>query len=173
MSNQSRIKILLVGEPATGKTSVAQKFTMNSFNDKYLATILMDFYAKEADGVVLDIWDLSGHPEFFDDRGKFYKDSQVIIFVFDLTSRRTFDSLDMWLNEANIWISKSECAAEKRPFFVLCGNKLDLAAFRVVPTNEAEYWARSRNIEYFEVSAMEGENLGKMFENCSNKFRQL
>jgi len=171
MFHESRIKIVIVGEPASGKTSVSQKYAMNTFSDKYSATILMDFYAKDVDGMVLDLWDLSGHPEFFDDRGKLYEGSQVIIFVFDLTSRRTFDSLDMWLNEANIWINKTENTAEKKPFFVLCGNKLDLVSYRVVPTNEAEYWARSRNIEYFEVSALEGENLTKMFESCANKFK--
>jgi small GTP-binding protein len=171
MTQESRIKIVLIGEPAVGKTSVLQKYSMNMFNDKYSATILMDFYAKEIDGMMLDLWDLSGHPEFFEEREKFYEKSQVIIFVFDLTSRRTFDSLDMWLNEVNLYINNQDTENQQKPFFVLCGNKRDLSKYRVVPKNEAKYWARSRNIEYFEVSALEGRKLDKMFQRCSNKFR--
>lgn len=162
----SRIKVVLVGEAAVGKTSVLRKYTMNSYNDRYMATISMDFYAKEIDGIILDFWDLSGHPEFFDERAEFYKGVHVLILVFDITSRRTFDSLDMWLNEINV-------LNQDKPYIFLCGNKIDLATKRVIPKNEAEYWARSRNIEYFEVSALEGENLSTMFEACANKFREV
>jgi small GTP-binding protein len=160
----SRIKVLFVGEPAVGKTSILRKYSMNSFADQYSATISMDFYAKELDNLLLDLWDLSGHPEFFEDRQRLYQGTQVLVLVYDITSRRTFDSLDMWLNEANVFI-------KVKPFTVLCGNKTDLPNYRVVPKNEAEYWARSRNIEYFEVSALEGENLGSLFQSCADRFK--
>lgn len=158
-TDTSRKKIVLIGEPAVGKTSVARRFAMNVFSDQYQATISMDFYAKDLDGIVLDIWDLSGHPEFLDQREKYYKNTEVLILVFDITSRRTFDSLDMWLNEANIFI-------EERPIVFLCGNKIDMVATRAIPENEAKYWSMVRNMTYFEVSAYDGQGVDMMFSSC-------
>jgi small GTP-binding protein len=162
----SRIRILLTGEPGVGKTSIARKYTMNIFEDRYLATISMDFYARDLDGIILDIWDLSGHPEFFEYRSELYKNADVLILVYDITSRRTFDSLDMWLNEATVFNSE-------KPVTFLCGNKIDLKEYRVVPINEARYWAKSRNIKYFEVSALDGDNLDTVFNKCGSKFRSF
>lgn len=162
----SRVKVVLVGEPAVGKTSIVRKYTMNTFSDKYLPTIVMDFYARDIDGLVLDMWDLSGHPEFFDERGKYYEGTQALILVFDISSRRTFDSLDMWVNESNVF-------SKEKPFVILCANKIDLVNQRTVPKNEAEYWALSRNMKYYEVSALEGESINIMFEYCASEYKSL
>ena len=155
----SRKKVVLVGEPAVGKTSVARRFAMNVFSDRYSATISMDFYAKDLDGIVLDIWDLSGHPEFFDERCNFYKATEILILVFDITSRRTFDCLDMWLNE-------SKASVQEETQVYLCANKIDLVTQRAIPENEAKYWAMVRNIKYFEVSAHDGQGVDVMFDEC-------
>ena len=160
--NISRIKIVFIGEPAVGKTAIVKKYTMNTFSDKYMATISMDFFAKDVDGILLDLWDLSGHPEFFEERGKYYEGTQILVLVFDITSRRTFDSLDMWLNESNVF-------NEEKPIVLLCGNKTDLNNLRAVPKNEAEYWALVRNIEYFEVSAHDRDNIDEFFNACIAK----
>ena len=53
--NISRIKIVFIGEPAVGKTAIVKKYTMNTFSDKYMATISMDFFAKDVDGILLDL----------------------------------------------------------------------------------------------------------------------
>jgi GTPase SAR1 family protein len=45
--------------------------------------------------------DLSGHPEFFEIRNEFYKDSQGVLLCFDLSSRASFEALDSWIKEAN------------------------------------------------------------------------
>lgn len=49
----------------------------------------------------VNIWDLSGHPEFFEVRNEFYKEGDALVLFYDVTSRRSFESLDMWLREAN------------------------------------------------------------------------
>lgn len=50
-------------------------------------------------------------------RNEFYKDANAIILVFDVTSRRTFDGLDMWLREV------SEMGVTAMPTIVI-GNKV-------------------------------------------------
>ena len=41
-----------------------------------------------------------GHPEFFEIRNEFYKDTQGALLVYDVTNTESFDALDSWLAEA-------------------------------------------------------------------------
>ena len=70
---------------------------------KYIATIGVDFGVRSVEidstEVKVNFWDISGHPEFFDVRNEFYKDTQGAILVYDVSSKRSFESLDGWLKE--------------------------------------------------------------------------
>ena len=52
------------------------------FVSRYISTIGIDFGVKNAkiDGqeVSINFWDLSGHPEFFEVRNEFYRDTQGV-----------------------------------------------------------------------------------------------
>jgi DnaJ family protein C protein 27 len=71
------------------------------FVSKYISTIGVDFGVRSVwiDGIEVKVnfWDLSGHPEFFDVRNEFYKDTQGSLLVFDVGNRRSFEALDNWL----------------------------------------------------------------------------
>ena len=85
----------------------------------------------------INIWDFSGHPEFFEVRNEFYKDAHAIFFIFDLTLKRSLvfktslralmfifkDGLDMWYKEA------AELGA-KDAIFYLIGNKVNRLCFK-------------------------------------------
>ncbi len=50
-------------------------------------------------------------------RNEFYKDSNAIILVYDVTNKKSLDGLDMWLREAN------DNGIEIVPTFII-GNKV-------------------------------------------------
>ena len=58
------IKILIIGNSFSGKTSVVNRFVQNRFDDYYKATIACDFSMKilkiEEAELRLQIWDLVG-----------------------------------------------------------------------------------------------------------------
>jgi DnaJ family protein C protein 27 len=159
-----RYKLVVVGEPTTGKTAIVRRWAEDSFNTKYDATIGVDFFAKNVSGIVLNVWDMSGHPEFFEVRNEFYKDCQGLCLVYDVTQRRTFDALDMWLREG------SKYGADKASLYTaVVGNKLDMGSRRVVSRQEAEAWCESRQFDYFEMSASSGQNVNTLFESIAAK----
>ena len=55
--------------------------------DKVKPLVVQDYEVK------VNFWDLSGHPEFFEVRNEFYKDTQGIILVYDVSQRITFQAL--------------------------------------------------------------------------------
>lgn len=63
-----------------------------------------------------NLWDLSGDQSYIEVRNEFYKDSNVMFIIFDITSKKSFDAMDMWLREA------SKYGGDSLPV-VIIGNK--------------------------------------------------
>lgn len=96
--------------------------------------------------VKMTIWDTAGQERFRTLTSSYYRGAQGIILVYDVTRRDTFDSLDQWLREMEVY-----CPGGGREIVkLLVGNKVDKAA--VVSREEAEDWARARGMLFLEVS---------------------
>jgi DnaJ family protein C protein 27 len=159
-----QIKLVLAGECGVGKSSIARQWVHNEFSNKSESTIGIDYIFKEMKNSVVNLWDMSGHADFLEVRNEFYKEATGILLVFDVTSRKSFDALDMWLREGNRFGATNVQVA-------VCANKVDLGNKRIVQKAEAETWASSRSFEYFEVSASSGQGVNQMFESFAGKLR--
>ena len=126
-----------------------------------MQTVGVDYGVKpvDVDGttVRVNFWDLSGHAAFLEVRNEFYKDSQGGILVYDVTSRKSFEALDMWLKEA-------EKFGARNVTFCVCANKTDKKG-RAVNEDEGQTYASNRGMKYFEVSAQSGMHVEDMFND--------
>jgi len=110
----------------------------------------------------VNIFDMSGHPWYFEVRNEFYKDAQAALLVFDVTNRLSFESLDTWLAEMQHELGNSHQLGET-DFFV-CANKVD-SAKHTVDIIEARLWADQKGFKLFEVSAATGKGINQLFES--------
>ena len=89
--------------------------------------------------------DTAGQVRFRSITTSYYKSSQGLILMYDITKRETFDNVENWLQ--NIKESLDE---EEKYVIVLLGNKLDLAnenpENRGVTTEEAENLCKDKQI---------------------------
>jgi len=163
---EPRIKILSAGDMGVGKSCLIKRYCEERFVMKYISTIGVDYGVKRVNiqlnngqlniGIKVNFWDLAGHPSFFEVRNEFYKDTQGIVLVFSVASRKSFESLESWVDEASKF-------GAVEPVVVICGNKTD-AGKRTVTEQEARNWAEARCYMYFETSANSGEGVTLMFE---------
>ena len=164
-----RIKITSMGEGGVGKSCLIKRYCEEKFVSRYIATIGVDFGVKpvEIDGydVKVNFWDLSGHPEFFDVRNEFYKDTQGVLLVFDVTQQHSFEALTGWMEEAKKY------GVGRDTVWVVCGNKVDRSQ-RQVSKAVADDWAKSQGFKYFETSAKEGQSVDKVFQYLFQKVVQ-
>ena len=113
------LKIILIGDSAVGKTSLLLKFTDETFSEQAIATIGVEYKEKEITlnnrKIILQIWDTSGQERFHSLTQNFYRGSDGILFVFDVTNKESFDNLKFWLNDAKVDAKK-----------IIIGNKIDL-----------------------------------------------
>ena len=104
----------------------------------------------------IQIWDTAGQEAFRSITRSYYKNSTCAFIVYDITSRKTFDNLTIWLNEC-----KDMCY--KDILICLVGNKSDLEGRRAISYEEGEQFATENQLLFFETSAKEGNNIAEMF----------
>ncbi len=166
-------KIALVGDGTVGKTSLVNSFTgKTSFMESYKMTIGVNIvvHSTERDNgtkINLCIWDLGGQPRFESVRGSFYKGSQLIVYVYDLTNRESFDNLANWLDEVHKSVPVSTYNG------ILVGNKADLDEYRIVDLENAREFSETQGFQYIEASAKDGtgtlELIDMLAENVLKK----
>jgi len=135
------------------------------FVPKYVATIGVDYGVKPivsgGKEVKVNFWDLAGGEEYADIRNEFYKDAQGGVLVFDVNSRKSFQALPRWMEEAS-----SMGAAGT--VYVVCGNKTDVGR-RVVTVEEGRAFAKEHGLAYFETNSKDGDNVDAMFDTLFDK----
>lgn len=121
---------MIIGNSGVGKSSILIRFAENQFQEHYLATIGVDFRFKtttvDNKNVKFQIWDTAGQERFRTITSAYYRGSQAVLMVFDLTDQQSFADV------CKFWMGEVEQYAEKDAMFILVGNKSDLLDSRRV-----------------------------------------
>ena len=157
--SEIRLKLLILGDSAVGKTSMLLKYTDNFFPESHLSTIGIEFKIKEIkfnDFLVhLKIWDTAGQERFRAITKSYFRGSNGVIFMYDITKKETFKNVKDWIKDSE----NNNFGFEK----ILVGNKIDLEQIREVELKDVEEWAGQKNINVLEISAKNGTNVEKCF----------
>lgn len=156
---ESNFKIVVCGDPGVGKTSTVLRLTDNAFMRTYVPTLgvsiserLMEIGNKH---INLILWDIAGQSKFELMRRHFYKGTDAVILIFDLTNRKSFESVSKWVSDIRKY--------ENDLIGIIFGNKEDLIDERKIPSEEALRIAETLDLEYVETSALTGKNIEQSF----------
>ncbi len=154
-------KVVVLGDIAVGKTTLIRRHATGKFQHDISPTIGVDIttkYYQLPAGLLLmlSVWDVSGEEIYSKLRSMYYGGSAGAILVFDLTRSETFSRVKTWYEDlrANL---------KERIPAVLMGNKKDLVPSRAVAESDAKNLAGSYSLNYFETSALTGENVDRAF----------
>ena len=160
-------KVLLLGAPAVGKTSILHRFVKNLFSYDYITSIGINYLTKEIklepkNIAKLVIWDIAGQEKFRFLRKEFYSGANGALVIFDLTRLKTYEAIDDWLSEM------FEILKKDIPI-VIIGNKLDLIKEinRPIDDEVVKDYAVKKNSIFIETSAKTGENVENAFKNLA------
>ena len=158
------VKLLMLGNSSVGSTSIRDVFLGQRFINDTLATIGSNkadsmFKLNNGKEVKIVIWDTAGQERFHAMALSLLRYNQGVILVYDVTNRKSFEDLKIWLNDINNITNKVS--------IVLFGNKCDIEN-RKVTKEEAEKFAKENNIPYFETSAKSRKNIDEGFSHVIN-----
>ena len=154
------ISLLTLGEVGVGKTSLSTRFMKDVFSENYLATIGVDFYAKEfvlpSCVLKLTVWDTAGQEKLRSVTANFLRKAEGALICYDITNKESFEKI-------TYWIQNIKDRALDVPI-VIVGNKIDSKDEQFEnEKNEAEEFAKKNNYDYFRCSAKTGENVEQAF----------
>ncbi|MFX1327471.1 MAG: Rab family GTPase [Promethearchaeota archaeon] len=162
-------KVLLLGAPSVGKTSILYRYVKDKFSLDYILTIGINFLTKEVNvakknRTKLVIWDIGGQKRFKFLHKEFYEGTNGALVIFDLTRYNTFEEIEEWLSEM------FEILNEEIPFIII-GNKSDLVQeiSHSVDSNLVREYAEKKNSLYIETSAKTGENITEAFHELAQR----
>jgi len=156
-------KIVLIGA-VTGKTCLCEKIYNGKFPESVLYTVGVDIYniKIKIDNIIikLQIWDTCGQEVRSQSMPTYCQNSDLIMIVYAINDRVSFDQIDHYLN----YLNDAKSNSGKNCHYFLIGNKKDLEYERQVSKEEGEKFAKENNIDFFiETSAKTGENLKAIF----------
>ncbi len=164
-------KIVVIGDPAVGKTSLLKKYSSAKFQEKYIPTIGVNIVKKEIGininnkeiNVALMLWDLAGQSQFYMLHRPYFNGADGIILVFDVTRTETFSNMNNWFNTA---VKFGLTARVPR---LLIGNKIDLKDERKIVLPHATHLSKKISAPYFETSALTGDNVQEIFTKIAEQ----
>ena len=154
------IKLIIVGDSGTGKTSIITRHIKNEFSDK-AATIAPNYYQKimqiNGNRYQINIWDLPGQDMSIVISGQFARYAEGIIYCCDATDSRTRDNLKKWEEALK---SKEDIEKMKK---ILIENKCDLLGDEMNYNdniNELRLFSKELGCcNFFRASAKVGHNI--------------
>jgi Ras-related protein Rab-8A len=163
-----QIKLLMIGDSGVGKTCLLLRYANDSFSPTFITTIGIDFKIKNIEidqkRVKLQIWDTAGQERFRTITTSYFRGAQGIVLVYDVTDRRSFESIRNWINQiqqhADVHVNK-----------ILVGNKCDMLDEKVVSTEEGKKLAEEFNMMFWETSAKNDVNVEQSFHSIAKSVK--
>ncbi len=158
-------KIIVIGDPAVGKTSLLTNFCGDKFQFEYVPTVGVNITKEKLTvkndmgkdtNVSLMIWDVAGQPQFYMLHRPYFNGADGMLLIYDVTRSSSFSNINNWYSTA----VKYGLSGIPR---LLIGNKIDLKDEKKIILPMAEHLSQKLNAPFFESSASTGENVSEIF----------
>ncbi|XP_020341635.1 ras-related protein Rab-28 isoform X2 [Oncorhynchus kisutch] len=167
-SQDKQLKIVVIGDGASGKTSLATRFAQEAFGKQYKQTIGLDFFLKRISlpgnlNVTLQVWDIGGQSIGGKMLDKYVYGAQGVLLVYDITNYQSFENLEDWYG----MVKKANEESDVQPVVSLVGNKIDLEHMRTVKADKHQRFCQDNSLISQFVSAKTGDSVFLAFQRVA------
>lgn len=166
-NTKNELKIIVIGNSGTGKTSFVNKWTKNTFTDFYKATVVSEFAYKifqhKDKYYRIQLWDLAGQDQNTCITKIFSKDSHGCLVLCDITNKESLQDTLKW--KASVDDTARFIDGGFLPS-VLVQNKIDLVDESVAKDEEEikAFAEENKFSGFFKTSAKLGVGINECME---------
>ena len=164
------VKVVLLGETGVGKTCIISRFVNNLYDDKTTSNLTPAFTTKtmkfarfNGKEIKFDLWDTAGQERFRSVTKSLYRDAKVIILVYDITEKETFNEVK------DYWYEQIKLNSANDVILGLAGNKCDLFENEVVTEEEGKELAKEMGAIFKLTSSKEKVGINELFQDIGYK----
>ena len=163
-------KIVTLGDPGVGKTSIFRRFVEDNFDPNQLSTLGINLSTKilkiKNKELVLKLIDTGGQEKYRAIAASYFRRADVILFVFDLNNSGSFESIQYWLD----FFEENNTGTNIKNKFLI-GNKNDLE--QKVDQDLIDKLTEKNNILYMSTSAKTKHQIEQLFEYIGGELCKL
>jgi len=175
VSDAKRVKLVVVGDGAVGKTSLLIRYATGNFPTEYLPTVFENYTAqmkRENEVILLHLWDTAGQEDYDRLRPLSYPGADIVLLCFSTISKASFEAIqEKWAPEISHYIPNIP--------HLLIGTKIDLREEKHPDPNSGKFEPTSTEqgremctvihaTKYLEVSSKTGQGINAIFEEAVN-----
>ncbi|KAG7361495.1 small GTP-binding domain protein [Nitzschia inconspicua] len=163
---QAEFKVVMLGETFTGKTSLVLRFAEGYYRDSARNPTVGAFFITKrltVNGMTakIQIWDTAGQEHFKRLAPMYYKNAAAAIVCYDVTSPKSFETLEYWMNELQVNTPPGGLV------IAMCATKCDLAMNP--DTSQAEALAAKTGAMFLTTSAKTNTNVNYLFQKVTER----
>ena len=164
---EEELKVILVGEMGTGKTSLINTAIGLKFQEKLASTTTNSIMNKvmkiNGKSYSINLWDTIGQEKYRSLTKIFLKGSKIVIFVYDITNLQSFQEL-------NYWFDCTKDIINEKIVMGIVGNKSDLFLKEEVKESDARELAKQKGFEFALTSAKDPLIFCEFLEKLVKKY---
>ena len=167
LEEEEEIKVILVGEMGTGKTSLINTAIGLNFQEKLASTTTNSIMNKtmkvNGKSYSVNLWDTIGQEKYRSLTKIFLKGSKIVIFVYDITNLQSF-------KELNYWFDCTKEIINDKVVMGIVGNKSDLFLKEEVKESDARQLAKQKGFDFALTSAKNSTMFCDFLEKLLKKY---
>ena len=167
IEEEEEIKVILVGEMGTGKTSLINTAIGLNFQEKLASTTTNSIMNKtmkvNGKSYSVNLWDTIGQEKYRSLTKIFLKGSKIVIFVYDITNLQSF-------KELNYWFDCTKEIINEKVVMGIVGNKSDLFLKEEVKESDARQLAKQKGFDFALTSAKNSTMFCEFLEKLLKKY---
>ena len=163
------IKITLIGDPCSGKSSIISRYIDDIYEENQPPTMGSNYSEKivkrNGKEYEINIWDTTGQEKFNSIGKHLYKECYVVILLYNIESQESLEHLK------TIWYPDLEKYGEKYTILAVVGHNINSKeGNNLADENYAKEFAKDIGASFYLVSAKRGEGIQELFDSLIDRF---